>query len=80
MVSTPELVTDNKTNVTMKSTPVKKPSVRKSLCLFTNILDVRSKTAKRRIVAEKYKCRDVKVGTSQCTKKKKRKGHSKIND
>ena len=40
MVSTPEGVTYNSTNVPMASTPVKKPSSRKSLCLFTNIFDV----------------------------------------
>ena len=53
MVSTPEDVTDESPNVTMTSTPVKKPSSRKSRCLFTNILDVKPKIAKRRIVAAK---------------------------
>ena len=53
MVSTPEGVTYNSPNVPMTSTPVKKPSARKSLCLFTNILDVKPKTAERRIVAAK---------------------------
>ena len=38
--STPEGVTDNIPNVHMKSTTTKKPSARKSLCLFTNILAV----------------------------------------
>ena len=33
MVSTPEGVTDNIPNMPMTSTPVKKPSARKSLCL-----------------------------------------------
>ena len=51
MVSTPEGVTDNITNVSITSKPFKKPSASKSLCLFTNILDVKPKTAKRRIVA-----------------------------
>ena len=64
MVYTPEGVTDNIPNVTMKSTPVNKLSYRKSLCLFTNILDVRPKTEKRCIVATKYKNRAMKVGTS----------------
>ena len=50
---TPEGVTDNSPNVYMTSTPVKKPSSRKSLCSFTNILDVQPKTAKRRFVAAK---------------------------
>ena len=43
ILSTPEGVTDNSPNVHMTSTPVKKPSARKSLCLFTNILDVQPK-------------------------------------
>ena len=42
VLSTPEGVTDNSPNVHMTSTPVKKPSARKSLCLFTNILDVQT--------------------------------------
>ena len=41
MVSTTEGVTDNSHNVPMKSTPVKKPSAGKSMCLFTNILNVK---------------------------------------
>ena len=53
MVSTPEGFTDKIPNVPMTSTPVKKPSARKSLYLFTNILDVKKKTTKRRIVAAK---------------------------
>ena len=75
MVSTTEIVTDNSTNVTTTSTPVKKPSARKSLCLFTNILDVKPKTAKLRIVATESKRRAMKVGTNQWTKKTKQKGH-----
>ena len=47
LLSTPEGVTDNIHNMPMPSTPVKKPSARKSLCLFTNILDVKPTTAKR---------------------------------
>ena len=39
MVYTIEGVTDNIINVPMKSTLVKKPSARKSLCLYTNIFD-----------------------------------------
>ena len=46
MVSNPEGFTYNSPNVPMTSTPVKKPCDRKSLCLFTNILDVRPKTEK----------------------------------
>ena len=80
MVSTPEVVTDNIPNMPIASTPVKKPSASKSLCLFTNILDVKTKTAKRRVLAAKSKLRSMKVGTIQWTKKIKRKGHSEIND
>ena len=65
MVYTPEGVTYNSTNVPLKSKTVKKLSDRKSLCLFTNILDVKPKTAKRCIVATKSKSRAMKVGNSQ---------------
>ena len=40
MVPTTEGVTYNSPNVPLTSTPVKKPSARKSLRLFTNMLDV----------------------------------------
>ena len=63
----------------MASTPVNKPSARKSQCLFTNILDVKQKISKRRIVAAKSKRRAMKVGTSLWTSKN-RKGNSKINE
>ena len=63
MVSTPEGVTYDIPNMPMTSTPVKKPSARKSLFLFTNILDVKKKTAKRRIVAEKSKRKAMKAGS-----------------
>ena len=49
IISTPEGVTYNSPDVPTKSTPAKKKSARKSLCLFTNILDVKPKTAKRRL-------------------------------
>ena len=53
MVSTPEGGKYNSPNVPMTSTPLNKPSARKSLCLFTKILDVKPNTEKRRIVAAK---------------------------
>ena len=64
----------------MISTPVKKPSPRKSLCLFTNILNVENKIEKRRVGSEKSKRRFMKVGNSLWTNKIKRKGYSKINE
>ena len=47
ILSTPEAFIYPSPTVHMTSTPVKKLSARKSLCLFTNILDVQPKTAKR---------------------------------
>ena len=44
ILSTPEGLTDNIPNAPISSTPVKKPSARKSLCLFTNIWNVKSTT------------------------------------
>ena len=64
ILSTPEGVTDNIPNVHMKYTPVKKPSARKSLCLFTNILDVQPKTVKRRFVAAESRRKAMKVFNS----------------
>ena len=74
ILSTPEGVTDNSPNVHMSSKPVKKPSARKSLRLFTNILDVKPKTAKRRFVATKSIRKAMKVCNSLWTKKKNEKG------
>ena len=64
ILSTPEGVTDNSPNVQMTSSPVKKPSARKSLCLFTNILAVKPTTAKRRFVASKFRLKAMKVYNS----------------
>ena len=71
MVSTTEGVTYEIPNVPMTSTPVKKSSARKSLCLFTNILNVKNKTAKCRIGAAKPKHRAMKVSNRLWTKKTK---------
>ena len=79
LLSNPEGVTDKIPNVHMASSKVNKPSARKSLCLFTNILDVKPKTGKRRYVAAKSKRKATQVGNSLWTKKTKRKAHSKIN-
>ena len=53
MVSTTEGGTDNSPNMPMSPALVKKPSARKSMCLFTNIWDVKPKTAKLRNVIAK---------------------------
>ena len=64
----------------MAYTPIKKPSARKSLCLFTNILSVKPTTSKRCFVAAKSRRKSMKVCNSLWTKKSKRKGHSKIDE
>ena len=66
--------------VPMTSTPVKKPSTSKSLCLFTNILNVKNKTSKRHFVDAESKHRAMKVGNSLWTNKTKLKCCSKINE
>ena len=43
MVSTPELFINDSPISPRTLTPIKKPSARKSLCMFTNILDVNKK-------------------------------------
>ena len=74
MVSTPEEVTDDSPHLPMISTTVKKPSARKSLCLFTNILNVKNKTVKRHVGAAKPKLRAIKVGNILRNNKKNEKG------
>ena len=64
MVSNPEGVTDDSPNVPMTSTTVKNPRASKSLCLFTNILNVKKKTAERRVGSAKSKHKAMKVGNS----------------
>ena len=43
MVSTPKEFTNNSPISPTTSSPVKKPSAQKSLCMFTNVLDVKKK-------------------------------------
>ena len=43
MVSTPEAFTNSSLISPRKSSPVEKQSAQKSLCLFTNVLDVKKK-------------------------------------
>ena len=44
IVSTPDQGTDVSPSLSIYQTTPKKPSARKSLCIFTNILDVKPKT------------------------------------
>ena len=48
----------------MTSTPVKKPRAQKSLCLFTNILYVKKKTATRQVGAAESKRKVIKYGNT----------------
>ena len=80
VVYTPEGFTNDSPISLMTSTPFKKPSARKSLWLFTNILDVKKKTATRQVGAAKSKRKAVKCGNIPWVFKQTRKGHSKIND
>ena len=79
MVYTPEGFTKNSPIAPMTSTPVNKPSSRKSLCIFTNILDVKKKTDIRRVGAAKLERKAIKYGTTPWVLKQKKKGNSKIN-
>ena len=64
MVSTPEVFTNYSPISPITSAPAKKPCARKSLCIFTNILDVKNKTATRQVGASKSKRRAIKYGTT----------------
>ena len=77
MVSTPEGFTYDSIISSMTSTPVKKPRDQKSLCLFTNILDVNKITANRRVGADKYKRKAIRYVNTPWALKKKQKRHSK---
>ena len=73
MVSNTEEFTDDSAIYPMTSKSFKKPRDRKSLCLFTNILDMKKRTATRRVRAAKYKCKAIKSGNTPWALKQKRK-------
>ena len=77
MVSTPELFADNSPRYPMTQTPVKKSTAIKSLCIFTNILDVKKKSAICQVGADKFKRKAIKSGTTSWPLKLKRKLNSK---
>ena len=80
MISTTEGFTDNGPRSSMKPTLDKKPSARKSLCLFTNILDVKNKTSGCRVRDAKSNHKPIKARNTPWVLKPKRKGNSKINN
>ena len=64
MVYTPEGFTNNRPISSMNPTPVNKPSDKKSLCLFTNILEMKKKTNICRVGSAKSKSKKIKSGTT----------------
>ena len=75
MVSTPEVFIDKISRSHMAPIPVKKSSDRESLYLFTNVLDVKKKTAIPRFGATKSKRKVVKAGNTPWEMKPKQKGN-----
>ena len=71
IISTSEESTYDNPNVSMTPKPVNKPTTRKSLCLFTNVFNVKNKTAKLRVGAAKPKRRSMKIGNILWNKKNK---------
>ena len=63
MVSNPEEFSNNSPRTPTTPTPNNKPSSRKSLYLFTNILDVKKKTAIRQVRSIKSNPKNIKSGT-----------------
>ena len=80
MVSNPEGFTNNSPIYLMTPTPVKKPSARKSLCLFNNILYLKNKAATCRVRAAKSKSKEIKSGTIPWSLNPKQKVNSMIID
>ena len=80
MFSTPEGLTNNIPRSPMTPTPVNKPSARKSLFLFTNILDVKNKYTIRLVRASKSNRNAVKKETMLWSMKTKGTRNSKINN
>ena len=78
MTSNPEGFTNDSPISTMTSTPVKKTSAGKSLCLFTKILYVKKKTATRQIGAAKSKGNAIKYLTTAWAFKKRGKEIRKL--
>ena len=70
MVYTPYKLTDISPSLRITQTTVKKPSAIKSLCLFTNIFNVKNKTTKHRVESAKSKRRAIKFGNILWSNKK----------
>ena len=80
MVSTPKIFTDNSAMSPGPPIIVKKCSARKSICLFTEVLDVKNKTAVRRVGASKSKRKAIRAGSMLWSSIPNIKGHTKFNE
>ena len=79
MFSAFEKFTDNSPMSPGPPIIVKKCSARKSLRLFTEVLDVKKKAAVRRVGAARSKNKATRAGSMSWSRIKKRKVHTKIN-
>ena len=80
IASTHEGFTNNSPISPMTSKPIKKPSAQKSLCLFTNIFEVKKKTAYRQVGADKSQRKTIQFVNKPRALKQKRKGSSQIDE
>ena len=80
MVSNPEVFNNNSPRSPITPTITKKPSARKPLCLFTNISDVKKKTAIRQVGAAESKRKEIKSVTTLWELRPKQKVNSKISN
>ena len=63
MVSTPDVFTDDIPMSPGTHMILRKPSTRKSLFLFTEVLDIKNKTTVRRVGADKSKHKAIRAGS-----------------
>ena len=78
MVSNPEGFTNDSPIYLIKSTPFKKTRAQKLLCIFTNILEVKNKTACRRVGAAESKRKAIKFVNTPWALKQNLKRNSKL--
>ena len=80
MVSNPDIFTNNILTLPGPSVTVKNPSARKLLHIFTELFDIKSKTAVRRVGADKSKRKEIRAGNMLWSSITKRMVHTKISE
>ena len=80
MISTPEIYTENSPILPGPSMIIRKTSARKSLRLFTEVLDAKKKTSFHRVGAAKSNHKEIIVISMLWSSITKRRGHTKINE